>query len=270
MMHPATGMAAALIFCVAGLPAQKPESTRAYDCYVQAAEARMRAAKPFLVADSDAALNDQLVRSRKIATVPGNGPNPHKAPGGMINDWIATAFIPGATLQRTLRMLQDYDNRARYFSEILFASKLLCRSGEGRFRFSMRLKEPAVTDTENDVVWEQVDQRRWRCRSYATKVQEVGKPHNYVWRLSSYWWLAEADNGVYVQTQTISLGAEFSAFMRNLGAALGISPEKSLKKTLESMRNSLLKPGLDFAKPPAGLPDCGEPYRPASCVNGGR
>jgi hypothetical protein len=239
----------------AWLPAQqlKPQTIQDYECYVQAAEARMATRKPLAVSGS------------KIETVPGNGANPHKVTGAMIYDWIGTVFIPGVTVDRTVRMLQDYDHRARYFPEMISSSKLLCRSGDERFGFSMRLKEPAIIDTENDVVWERIDARNWRCRSYSTKVQEVGKPHNYLLRLNSYWRFAETDKGVAVEGQTITLSGEFGAFMRSLGSMMGINPEKSLKKTLDSMRESLLKPGQEFARPPSGLPDCGEAVRMSGC-----
>jgi len=258
----------ALLLWAVTLPAQplKPETVQAFDCYVQSAEARIEAAQRFLVTDSDTALQDQLVRGGKILTVLANGPNPHKLPGGMLYDWIGTVFIPGTTLDRTVRMLQDYDHRAQYFSEIVAQAKLLCRTGEGRFRFTMQLKEPAVIESENDVVWERVDPHRWRCRSISTSVHEIGKQHNYLLRLNSYWRFAETEKGVYVQGETITLSGEFGSLMRTLGSLAGINPEKSLKKTLEQMRESQLKPGLVFAGPPAGLPDCGEPYRAPGCA----
>ena len=254
-----TGTLTAVVAChfaiPAWLPAQqvKPQTNQEYECYVQAAEARMGTRKPLAASGS------------KIDTTPGNGANPHKISGAMIYDWIGTVFIPGTTVDRTVRMLQDYDHRARYFPEMISTSKLLCRSGEERFGFSMRLKEPAVIDTENDVVWERIDARHWRCRSYSTKVQEVGKPHNYLLRLNSYWRFSETDQGVSVEAQTITLSGEFGSFMRSLGSMMGINPEKSLRKTLESMRESQIKPGQDFPKPPAGLPDCGAPVRMAGC-----
>jgi len=129
----------------------------------------------------------------------------------------------------------------------------------------MTLKEPAVIETDSDVVWERVDQHRWRCRSLSTRVREIGKQHHYLVRLNSYWRFAETDKGLYVQGETITLSGEFGSFMRTLGSLAGINPEKSLRKTLEQMRESQVKPGLEFARPGAGLPDCGEPYRSAGC-----
>src|ERR1017187_2293752 len=115
----------------------KPETAQAFDCYVQAAEARMEARKAFVLADTDNALNEQIVRGQKIRTIEANGPNPHKLPGGQLYDWIGASFIPGTTLERLLAMLQDYGHRARYFPETISDSKLLCLTGTERFQYSM-------------------------------------------------------------------------------------------------------------------------------------
>ena len=253
----------------AGLRAQqlKPETAQQFDCYVQSAEARMDARKAFLLADTDTALNGQIVRGQKIQTIEANGPNPHKLAGGQLYDWIGAVFIPGATLDRLVRMLQDYDHRDRYFPETISASKLLCFTGTDHFQYSMRMKEPAILDVTSDVVWERVDAQRWRCRSLSTHVAEVGKDHGYLRRLDSYWRFAETAKGVFVEAETITLSDEFGAMTRALGSALmGINPEKSLKHSLTSMRESVLKPGLEIPKPPEGLPACGEPVPRATCA----
>jgi hypothetical protein len=253
----------------AGLRAQqlKPETAQQFDCYVQSAEARMDARQAFLLADADTALNEQIVRGQKIRTIEANGPNPHKLSGGQLYDWIGASFIPGATLDKLVRMLQDYDHRARFFPETISASKLLCLSGTDRFQYSMRMKEPAVLDVESDVVWERVNAQHWRCRSLSTRVAEVGKDHGYLRRLNSYWRFAETAKGVFVEAETITLSDEFSSATRFLGSALmGINPEKSLRHSLASMRESVLQAGLDIPNLPQGLPACGAPVARAACA----
>jgi hypothetical protein len=247
-------------FCFA-LPAQtlKPQTVQEFQAYVQSAESRINARKTFLVVDADPASLQQLMRAKDIQTVLGNGPNPHKITDGMVYDWIGTVFIAGATLDRTVRMLQDYDHRTQYFPDVISQSKLLCRTGENRFGFAMRLKTPAVIDVESDVTWEKVDPHRWRCSSYSTKVQEIGKQHGYLNGMDSFWRFYEAEKGVFVEGHTITLSGEFSSFMRTLGSLVGHDPEKSLKKSLASMRESLQKPGAEFAKPPEGKPVCATP-----------
>jgi len=251
----------------AGTP--KPQTQRDFECYVQAAEARLDARKPFTLADADSPLNRQLTEEKRSVTIAPNGPNPHKLTGGHLYDWIGAVFIPGARLDRLAAMLQDYDHRAQYFPETISTSKLLCRTGKDHFRYTMRMKEPAVIDVESDVVWERIDAQRLRCRSYSTKTTEVGKDHGYLRQLYSYWRFAEVEKGVYVEAETITLSDEFGGMSRALGSMLmGINPEKSLKHSLEAMRESVLKPGLEIPALPEGLPACGAPVdRPSTCTS---
>jgi len=164
-------------------------------------------------------------------------------------------------------MLQDYDHRARNFPETISTSKLLCLTGTDHFQYSMRMKEPAILDVESDVVWERVGPQRWRCRSLSKRVAEVGKDHGYLRRLYSYWRFAETSGGVAVESETITMSDEFGSMTRMLGSALmGINPEKSLRHSLTSMRESVLKPGLEIPKPPAGLPACPAPVPRPACA----
>lgn len=251
----------------AGLRAQpqKPETTQPFDCYIQSAEARMGQRKAFLLAETDAALDEQLVRGQKIRTFEANGPNPHKLPGGQLYDLMGAVFIPGTTLGRLIAMLQDYDHRPQYFPETISASKLLCVTGTDRFQYSMRMKEPAILDVTSDVVWERVSPERWRCRSASTHVAEVGKDHGYLRRLNSYWRFAETAKGVFVESETITLSDEFSSVTRLVGSAMGISPEKSLRHSLTSMRESVLKRDFEAPPLPAGLPACAQPAAVSAC-----
>jgi hypothetical protein len=258
-------MRLAVVLCLlfpAVLRAQqlKPKTAQSFDCYVQAAETRMEARKAFL-------LSDQIVRGQKIRTIEANGANPHKLPGGQLYDLMGASFIPGTTLDRLIPFLQDYEHRAQNFPETISASKLLCVTAPGRFQYSMRMKEPAILDVDSDVVWERVDAQRWRCRSQSTHVAEVGKDHGYLRRLYSYWRFAETPKGVFVEAETITLSDEFGAVTRMLGSALmGINPEKSLRHSLESMREGVLKPAFEIPKPPAGVPACGATLPRAACA----
>ncbi len=260
--------ALSLLAIPAGARAElKPETLNEFYCYVQSAEARTNIRKTFLLADADPALNKQLLSGKIITVAPPEG-NPRKITGANLYDWTGSVFVPGATIQRTLLMLQDYDHRPQYFPQTISSSKLLCRTGENHLVYSMRMKEPAVIDVENDVVWTQVDPKRWKCSSYSTSVKPVGKDKGYVRQIYMWWRFAEAEKGVYVEAEAIELSDEFGAMSRALGSMLmGINPEKSLRHSLESIRASLTKPGLQFAPLPSGVPACGEPYKPAGCAN---
>jgi len=230
----------------AGLRAQglKPESLAEFARYVQAAEDRISARR-----------NPPSVVGSGIQTVPGNGANPHKISEAMIYDWVGTVFIPGVSLDRLIRMLQDYDHRAEYFPGVVASSKLLCRTGDDRFGFTMRIKEPVVADVESDVVWERPDPRSAHCRSISGDVREIGTHHGYLHRLNSYWRFLDIGQGVVVEGETITLSGEFGSLMRTLGSLAGVNPEKSLRRTLASMRDSV-RSAREFARPAEGLPAC--------------
>jgi hypothetical protein len=251
----------------AALLAQTPQTATArdFDCYVELAEARMEARQVFLMAEVDEALDRQVVQDQRIRTMPADGPNPHTARGGQIHDWIGTVFIPGATLDRTVQILRDYDNRARYFPRQVASSKLLCRSGADHFGYTMRIKQPGIIDVESDVVWERVDEARWRARSYSTRVEEVSGNHHYIERLYSYWRVAAAESGVYVEAETITLTGEFGAVQRALAPVMGLSPEGQLRRTLNSLRQAVLHPPAMFQPAPRTLPACAAEFRPSGC-----
>jgi hypothetical protein len=98
-------------------------------------------------------------------------------------------------------------------------------------------------------------------------VAEVGKDHGYLRRLYSYWRFSGTAKGVFVESETITVSDEFGSMTRMLGSALmGINPEKSLRHSLTSMRESILKPGLEIPKLPEGLPACGAPVPRAVCA----
>ena len=71
----------------------------------------------------------------------------------------------------------------------------------------MKKKVITVTlDTEHDVHYIPIDATHERSKSYSTKITEVGGgDHGFLWRLNSYWRFEQADGGVYVECQAISL-----------------------------------------------------------------
>lgn len=178
-------------------------------------------------------------------------------PGGLIHDWTGIVFIPGITLQQALSALQDYDNDAKYYQPQVVSSKLLKRSGDD-FQVFLRLKQvhvvTVILDTEYDIHYARLDSVRAYSRSYSTRIAEVekaGEPEErdlpvgddsgFLWRLYSYWRFYQADGGVYVQSNAISL-------TRDIPTGLGwvirpfieSVPGESLNFTLEATRKALV------------------------------
>ena len=151
-----------------------PETMAAFERYIRQTEQRLDERKPFLWAD-ESPDRARLVRQGQVVVEP-VGPSPTTpVPDGLVHDWVGAVCIPGATLERTLAVMEDYNHKEAYRPEIM-ESRIL--SGDGHdFRVYMRLlKKKVITvvlDSGHDIHYYPVDKTRWRARSRTTRVQEV-------------------------------------------------------------------------------------------------
>jgi hypothetical protein len=132
-----------------------PETLKAFDSYVKAAEARnneeLAARTNFLWLDvlpqperdrTYGRLKHQQTVIRHSASCLSRDCS--DIPGGMIHDWTGISFVPGVTLAQALAALQDYDRDAEYYRPTVLRAKLLSREGNS-FRVFLRLKETHVS-----------------------------------------------------------------------------------------------------------------------------
>jgi hypothetical protein len=237
----------------------KPPTLLAFEAYTRDAQAEadktMCGEGSFLWSDLVAERARQ-VRSGQIVAEFWSGKGPLKAPDALIHDWIAAAFIPGGNLQRTLRLMQDYDNHKNVYKPEVMDSKLITRDGDDFEIYLRLLKKKIMTvvlDTDHDVHYEAIDERRWLCRSFTTRVSEVheaGKAnesisppdagYGFLWRMNTHWRLYEADEGIFIECRAISL-------TRDIPTGLGWIiepivkklPRESLVNTLKATRQAL-------------------------------
>lgn len=248
----------------------QPRTVQAWDTYVRLTERRIAAelndGRKFLAEDFFADGNPQETRAqlekeqlfiRRMMTVDGNG-RKIPVPDGMIHHWLGGVFVPGVTLQALLTWLQDYDQHERYFTEVE-KSQLLSREGP-EFRIFYRLRRKKVItvfyNTFHTVVYRQEDARHASSRSATTRIAEienagepdesenpVGNDRGFLWRLNSYWRFQEADGGVFVECESISLSRSIPFGLGWLikGYVESI-PRESLENTLTSIRNGVQAP----------------------------
>jgi hypothetical protein len=244
----------------------KPETDTAFNRYVQLGEQRMRndlQARPFLWVDSLPAQQRQEVYERlkrgevvtqKLETLDRGASLP--VPGGLIHHWMGVVFIPGASLQQTLALLQGYDEHSRIYAPRVLRSKLIQHNGDD-FKVFLRLRDihiiTVVLDTDYDVHYVRLDPARACSQSYSTRVAEVervgqrdehdkpvGHDGGYLWRLNSYWRFWERDGGVYVQLEAISLTRDIPDGLGWLVRPFITSiPRESLVFTLNRTRAAL-------------------------------
>jgi hypothetical protein len=249
--------------------APTPEALKAFDSYVQAAEARnneeVAARKNFLwldtLPDSERERTYHLLKYQQ--TIIRHSPSCasrdcSNIPGGLIHDWTGITFVPGVTLQQTLSALQDYARDSDYYRPTVLRAKLLSRAGNS-FHVFLRLKEThvltVVLDTEYEIQYLTIDSTHAASISHSTRITEIenaGTPqehaaspkdnHGFLWRLNSYWRFYQADGGVYIQCDAISLTRDVPVGLRWLvGPFIENVPRESLDFTLTATRQALLK-----------------------------
>ena len=187
-----------------------------------------------------------------------DGGKPIRCPNGMIHHWIGTIFIPGATLDDVLRLVQDYDRQSRVYSPDVEQSRTISRNGDDfhiLLRFRRKKVITVVLDTEHDVHYTRLDATHAASRSVSTSIREVenaGTPKEtvlpadsgggYLWRINAYWTFMERDGGTYVQCETISLTRDIPAGLGWLvGPFVTSIPRESLSFTLDATRKALTK-----------------------------
>ena len=237
----------------------KPQTAQAFGTYVRDAEAEMEqtlhGSGPFLWCDLSSERTQKLRQGHVVAQF-WSGQGPVKVPSGLIHDWIGAVFIPGTTVEKTLALIQDYDNHKNIYQPEVIDSALKSHRGDD-FKIYLRLlKKKIITvvlDTDHDVHYLSLGRTRWFCRSHTTRIAEVenaGSPkervlppdtgHGFLWRLYSYWRFQENKDGVYAECRAISLtrdvpfglGWIIEPIIQNL-------PRESLINTLEATRQAL-------------------------------
>ena len=240
--------------------ALKAETLLAYTTHIAAAEAaveaRLRGEKQFL---DGCAERIAQIRKGTILVELCSSKRPLQVPDGLIHDWIGVICIPGTTVEKTLALLQNYDNHKNIYQPEVIGSKLTGRQGND-FQIYLRLRKrriiTVILDTDHDVHYFSVNSMRWACYSRTTRISEVedaGKAtekvlppdtgYGFLWRLHSYWRFAESENCIYIQCRAISLTRDVPKALAWIIEPIILKlPSESLKATLEATRRALSLP----------------------------
>jgi len=223
---------AAGMFVSASVPAApaelQPRTVAAFDHYVRVAETKMGPGAPFLWVDAlpeseQGSRRNELRRGaliiEPVTTLEDGKDIP--IPGGLVHHWVGLAFVPGATVDSAVALLQDYDRHQEIYRPAIAKSKVLARDGEMfhvYLRFFMKKVITVVVNSEHDALFTRESRDRARSRIYSTRIAEVetpdtpgerekpvGRDGGYLWRLNTYWRFLERDGGVYVQCESITL-----------------------------------------------------------------
>jgi hypothetical protein len=258
-MRPATLIIVLLTALVSRAAELKPATAQAFDRYVQSAERTMDSdlhSGRFLHIDKAPNRDDLYHQLRSGAVLIDSVKRNGNIPDGLIHHWVGTAFISGASIAQVLSVVQDYDHLPSYYSPEVMSSRLLSRDGDD-FTIFMRLRKKkvvtAILDTDYDVRFYSLDAAHVYSVSHSTRIAEIDNPgerteralpvgndHGFLWRINSYWRFAQANDGVIVQCEAISLTRDIPAGLGWLiGPFITKIPQESLKFTLEATRNAV-------------------------------
>jgi hypothetical protein len=243
--------------------AQQAETEREFDRYIADAESRIAQQRSsrdsFLQLNSSAAgkREEALSRLKRGEIVIDKRADGAKAiRGGLLHDWVGTVFIPSASVEQVLDVVKDYDHTAHYYSPDVMSSRLTSRQGDDLHVFMRLRKHKVVTvvlDTEYDVHYARLDESHQYSFSRSTRVSEVadpgtanehdlakGKDHGFMWRLNTYWAFEQAEGGVFVECEAISLTRDIPNGLDWLiGPFVNGIPRESLEFTLDATRRAI-------------------------------
>jgi len=245
----------------------QPRTVAAFDRYVRLTETRMGGGAPFLWIDSlpparRQARQDELRRNMLVIeplTTYESG-REIDIPDGLVHHWLGLAFVPGASIDEALALLQDYNAHATIYQPVVARSKLIAKNGDTfRFylRFAMKQIITVVVNSDHEARFTRPARGRAEGRIRSTRIAEVedpdtagerelpvGRDGGYLWRLYTYWRLLERDGGTYLQCESISLTRGIPTGFRWLvGPFVTSIPRESLTFTLETTRNRLARQG---------------------------
>ena len=207
-----------------GIIKLSPETIAEFDAYVKDGERllqkRIDGDRPFLWADD---LPERRLTLRRGDILVEGLPETPEISDGLLHVWLGAMFVPEATGPEVLAVLQDYDRHQEWYPEPV-ESKLLSQDGDvyrGYLKLRRKKVITVVLSTEHEAQYSQVSDNRWYGRSYSTKIAEVedwdtpkekelpvGEDHGYLWRLYAYWFIEEAEDGVFVESVSVSLSRQ--------------------------------------------------------------
>ncbi|HTW67426.1 MAG TPA: hypothetical protein VME17_22555 [Bryobacteraceae bacterium] len=224
-----------------------PEAIAAFDRNAAKAELRMR----------QVPIGNVNLQSGELRIEPGLSGNDGEVPGGMIQDWIGTMFISGATLDRVQAVLRDYAHYKMFYAPKVIDSEVLAHRGD-EYDISLRLVEKhlvtVVLNTTYHIRYSAPDPQHLLVSSCSTHVGEVkdpgtsyadefppGQDSGFLWRLNSYWRFRAADGGIYARCEAVSLSRDVPLGLGwMLKGFLEALPKQSMQNTLRGTRDAIL------------------------------
>ncbi len=213
-----------------------PATTKAFERYVQAAEARMNREEShpgdFLYIEQlpkpqydqvMATLKQGQVYVQRIRTTDASG-HQIDVPDGMVHHWLGAVLVPGTSISKAFDVLQNYNDYKELYKPEVIRSRLISHE-DSNFEIYLRLQKKSIVTVTLDTWYKihdsRIDATHGYTRSYSTRIQQVedvgtpqehldpvGHDSGFLWRINSYWRYEQCKDGVIIEWESISLSRD--------------------------------------------------------------
>jgi hypothetical protein len=177
---------------------------------------------------------------------------PIEVPSGLVHHWRGAVLIKGTTVS-------DLISRIRHaappvLQEDVLRSSAIAR-GPDAMKVYLRLQRSkwitVVYNTEHEVRFEHIDDRRAASTSAATKIAELkypgtaaeyelplGSDRGFLWGLNAYWRYEAAPGGTIAECESMSLSRDLPAVVEFMaGPRIRDAARESMERTLTALRD---------------------------------
>lgn len=221
----------------------EPKTIGAFDQYARAAEAEIAARNA----------GAESLAGRAAGIIKNAGADVSK---GLIQDWTAVAFVPGAKKAQAVAVLEGFSRHASIYPEVVEGRVEKEEKGRIYGYHRIRKKKLLEVNLEARYTLSQLPTaaNRYFSRSVATEITEIedagtkkerrlpqGQDHGFLWRLHTYWTLEETPQGLWMEVRSISLtrdvptglGWVVKPLLRDL-------PKESLAAVMDATKTAVL------------------------------
>jgi hypothetical protein len=149
-----------------------------------------------------------------------------EVPDGVIQHWLGLIYAEGIKIDDARGLLLNFAGYKDFFKEQIIESKINKHEGDNFdffLRFYRKQFSTVVLNVDESAKYTLIDPVRWTVACHSTHIGEAEHPKDkkkldvnrpaakaagYLHRLNFYFRVEQADNGVYIELETITLGPQ--------------------------------------------------------------
>jgi hypothetical protein len=209
----------------------KPETSAAFDRYIKVTEDEMNQHLGF----GDFLWMDRHIDKKSVVWLGQSTIIPQttlehgqaiEVPDGVIQHWLGLVYLEKATLDKVSTALQNFNEYHNMIPLQIMDSKTTKHEGDHSEAFLRLFKKQVsavVLNVKETATYKMLDPSRAVITCRSTHIGEVERPKDkkrldeereaddsagYLWRMNTYLRMEQADNGVYVEIEMITLARQ--------------------------------------------------------------